>query len=674
MFPSPARFPRRGSFDPIVPRSTRLLLALAAALLVLIPACDAATLEPLGETEVPREILLNANALDMMDGDTLRLHATVIGMSGTPIASPSAGQVRGGARVVWSSSNPDVIAIDGTGFVRARKSGTAVLTATSGPVTSKATGRVGGPKRQNPGTVIVSPDQQTLASLGLTVQLEATVLDDQGNPIAKPSITWSSQNPQVATVDGSGTVTSRAVGLALITAISGDVAETATLHVLQEVAAVTVSPSAATVTVGDSVRLTATATDAHGVTVPGVIWTWSSSDTVILRVGPSGTVSAMGPGSATIRATADGQRGSAVVLAVEESPPPSAPAPPSGTGVWISAAELAALPISGTAWDALLRDAARDPGLADISDQNSSHDTYTLAAALVCVRTGQHCDKARAGVVDAIGTEQNARWLAVGRNLLSYVIAADLLELRADGNPSSEGSRVQAWIGSFLTRNLAHNITGQPHPFVPFESGSNASAQEGAAYAAVAVYLGDVYAIERVWDAFRTFVCDPDAPDREKIDLTRAVRHGWAHDDQKPCAVNPLASTKRVPSGLPGEGTLRRLDGSIGNDMRRGGDFQWTPGYTSYPWVGLEGLVPAGLILHRAGYPAFEVADRAVLRTHEYLWHLRQSTGNADWFDDRRAAEVKHLVNVVYGRQFPVRSGVGAGRIVGYTDWTHPAR
>jgi hypothetical protein len=108
--------------------------------------------------------------------------------------------------------------------------------------------------------------------------------------------------------------------------------------------------------------------------------------------------------------------------------------------------------------------------------------------------------------------------------------------------------------------------------------------------------------------------------------------------------------------------------------MRRGGLYQWEPGYTSYPWVGLEGLIPAAVILSRAGYPSFDVADGAVLRTHEYLWYVRTQTGDARWFDGVRAREIVHLVNVVYGSSFPVGQVVGGGRTVGYTGWTHAQR
>lgn len=342
-------------------------------------------------------------------------------------------------------------------------------------------------------------------------------------------------------------------------------------------------------------------------------------------------------------------------------------------GIWIGPTEIAALPTSGAAWDRMVTDAGRDWGSADISNQDSHHDVYTLAGALVCARTGEYCAKARQGVLDAIGTEDDARWLAVGRNLGAYVIAADVLGLRADGTPDSPGTRVEEWMEGWLTKQLKDNNDGTTlRRFGPFHSGANAAAQEGFVYAAVAAYLRDDWALQRAWDAFRTFACDPGAPDREGISLGHAVRDGWAHDDASPCAVNPAGTTKEVPEGSPGAGTVHRIDGALVGDMKRGGTYQWAPGYTSYPWVGLEGFVPAAVVLTRAGHPAFEVGDRAVLRAHEYLWYLRTETGDERWFDGMRARQIVHLVNVVYGTSFPVDDVTGYGRTVGYTDWTHP--
>ena len=101
-----------------------------------------------------------------------------------------------------------------------------------------------------------------------------------------------------------------------------------------------------------------------------------------------------------------------------------------------------------------------------------------------------------------------------------------------------------------------------------------------------------------------------------------------------------------------------RLDGAVGNDMSRGGSYSCTPGYTQYPWVGLQGSVPAAEILERAGYPAFEIQSQAIRRAFEYLWHVREATGDASWFDGRRGNEVIWLVNKEYGTNYLFRAVV----------------
>lgn len=376
----------------------------------------------------------------------------------------------------------------------------------------------------------------------------------------------------------------------------------------------------------------------------------------------------------------DGSTGEQLVFATFSArfgaPPSEAPAP-SGDGIWIGGEELAARATAGAAWAALYADATAHPGIPDVAYQHSDHDVYTLAATLVCARTGEFCTKAREQLLAAIGTEAGGDWLAISRNVGAYAIAADLLGLRYDGDSSSDGSKVQSWLGSFLTRTDIERNGGEAgegaRAIAPFHSGSNAAAQEGFAHAAVSAYMRDSAALQRSWDAFRTYACDPTAPDFEEIDLHGGVESGWAHDDANPCAVNPRGTTKVVRAGLPGAGRDFRIDGAIINDIRRGGEYQFPPGWTYYPWTGLQGFVPAALILHRAGYPAFEVADRAVLRTHEYLWYLRSQTGDARWFDGDRGNEVVQLVNWRYGTSYPIVGVVGRSRTIGFTDWSHPA-
>ena len=73
-----------------------------------------------------------------------------------------------------------------------------------------------------PTTIVVSPAAATLQSLGETVQLAATVRDQNGQAMAGVSIWWTSGDPAVATVDASGLVTAVANGAATVTATGSD--------------------------------------------------------------------------------------------------------------------------------------------------------------------------------------------------------------------------------------------------------------------------------------------------------------------------------------------------------------------------------------------------------------------------------------------------------------------
>jgi hypothetical protein len=299
-------------------------------------------------------------------------------------------------------------------------------------------------------------------------------------------------------------------------------------------------------------------------------------------------------------------------------------------------------------------------GTASVADQNSDHDVRTLAAALAAARTGRADLRAKAtqGLLAAIGTEEGARWLAVGRNVGSYAVAADVLGLRADGGPTSPGSRVQAWLARFLARTLRHNNSTRLVTLreSAWSSSSNASAQEGFVHASVAAYLGNRAELDWAWLAFRRYACDRSSPHR-----VSSNNDAWQAVPPDPVGIQNAGATK---NGC-------RLGGAIANDMGRGGTDVCAPGYTQYPWVGLAGAIPAAVVLARAGYPSWSVSDAALRRALEYLWYVRQLTGNAAWFDGRRANGVIHLANRAYGTAFLFSGPVSEDQTIGYTDWTH---
>lgn len=68
--------------------------------------------------------------------------------------------------------------------------------------------------------LLVAPTDHVLSS-GVSVALDAVVLDSYGNQISDPAISWVSSNTAVATVDDQGRVTADGAGYAKVTARSG---------------------------------------------------------------------------------------------------------------------------------------------------------------------------------------------------------------------------------------------------------------------------------------------------------------------------------------------------------------------------------------------------------------------------------------------------------------------
>src|SRR5437870_3934978 len=169
-------------------------------------------------------------------------------------------------------------------------------------------------------SVSVTPATATIG-VGQTAQYAAITRDAFGNPLGGRTVTWSSSNPGVATVNGAGQATGVAVGSATLTATSEGKSGTAAILVTNvPVASVAVSPASASVQVGQTVQLAATLKDANGNTLTGRTVTWSSDNTAVATVSGSGLVSGVVAGAATITATSEAKTGTSAITVT--APPP----------------------------------------------------------------------------------------------------------------------------------------------------------------------------------------------------------------------------------------------------------------------------------------------------------------------------------------------------------------
>jgi len=178
-------------------------------------------------------------------------------------------------------------------------------------------------------TLTVSPASVSVA-VGANSTLQATVKDQSGNVMTGQTITWSSNNTGVATVNSSGVVTGVAAGSATITATSSGKSGASAITITASsppppvVTTVTVAPASASIAAAATVSLQATVKDQNGAVMTGQTVIWSTNSAAAATVNSTGVVTGVAAGSATITATNSGKTGTSSIT-VTAAPPPPAP-------------------------------------------------------------------------------------------------------------------------------------------------------------------------------------------------------------------------------------------------------------------------------------------------------------------------------------------------------------
>lgn len=242
-------------------------------------------------------VSLNKASLTLYVGETESLAATV------------APEDASDKSVVWSSGNSAVASVS-NGKVTANKPGSAVIKVVTNDLSKEAACTV--TVKRHAESVELSQKEIKLY-LGENRSLTATVLPSDASD---KNVTWSSSNPNVATVSTAGNVVSKSVGTTVITVKTADGGHQASCHVtvLEPVVyatSLTITPQALNMNIGESASLTLQMLPSNA----NEKLVWESDNESVARV-VNGDITAVGVGVAKIMVKGKNVTSNAVTVTV----------------------------------------------------------------------------------------------------------------------------------------------------------------------------------------------------------------------------------------------------------------------------------------------------------------------------------------------------------------------
>ncbi len=283
-------------------RSLRLF-ATGAVTVVALAACSSSS-DSIAAPEAPAaaaKLELSSNGIALTGiGATDTVRATLRDAAGNAV----------GGSVRWTSANPAVAEVSASGAISGKAAGTTIVTAASGAFTADVEVRVFGVRGvafAQSAVAVRAGDKQTI---GAIIDADAS---------APQELRYSSANPAVATVNAEGEISGVTAGSTSITATSiADPRLSATASITVNPArAVSFAPGGAAITLwrGDS-RSVSAAVDVDANESSDIVW--SSGNSAVATVNESGVITAVGEGTAIIRATsaADARASAQMVLTV----------------------------------------------------------------------------------------------------------------------------------------------------------------------------------------------------------------------------------------------------------------------------------------------------------------------------------------------------------------------
>lgn len=233
----------------------------------------------------PTGITLSATSTTLYKGDTFTVTATVAPDDATD------------KTVTWTSANNDIATVS-NGKITAVGAGTTTVTAAT---VNGIKATVSVEVRAKAESIKVEPSEKTM-NAGEKLLFTATVLPADAYD---KSVSWTSSDTSVATVDANGNVTAVADGSAMITATTADgtsLSASATVKVITLVEKIELDPTYVDAVEGDEFSISATVYPANATDRTLI---WRSSDESVATVDDNGNVKVIkNRGYANISATA----------------------------------------------------------------------------------------------------------------------------------------------------------------------------------------------------------------------------------------------------------------------------------------------------------------------------------------------------------------------------------
>ena len=458
-------------------------------------------------------------------------------------------------QVTWSSSVTGTATINANGLATGVAAGNTQVSAALSGQSAMATLTV------NPATLVslaITPQTASIAN-GTKQQYAAVgTFSDGSTQDLSTSVSWTSSNTALVTVNAGGLASTTGTGSVSITAAAGAItSNAATLAVTAAtVTSLQITPSPVSLAAGNMQQLlvTATFTDGSSQNVTSSV-TYSSSAAGVAMVNPSGLLKGVAPGGATVTASLQGATTTlsvtvtnAVLASIAVTP--ANPSMPAGLSQQLTA--------TGTYTDGSTRDLT---GVASWTSSDSTTVSVTSAGNATAVKQGSATITATSSGISGATTVTGTAAVATAISVSPTPVTL------------AAGNTQQFAATATLTDGTQQNVTASAHWSVSDPTKASISNTSGSNGLLTATAAGNTSAVATIGTVSGSGV----------VTVTAATLTGLT--------INPAALTS-IPAGTTKQlSVTAKYSDSSNADVTN--QVTWTTGSASTAYVDASGLLHA---------------------------------------------------------------------------------